>query len=139
MERKYRQRGYMEDYQREKRGKGEAPAQARDTTGPRAPRMPGARTVSRCARCGTVLKALMDPLGQCPQCAFELHSCKQCVHFDPGSRFECAQPIPARIAQKEARNECEHFEIRTVVERDTSPGSKRPEDARRAFENLFKK
>jgi hypothetical protein len=81
----------------------------------------------------------MEPLGQCPQCGFALRSCKQCTHFDVGSRFECTQPIPERIPQKDARNECNYFSIRMVVERETSPSGARPEDARRAFENLFKK
>ncbi|MFQ5817092.1 MAG: hypothetical protein ACE5H2_03935 [Terriglobia bacterium] len=101
--------------------------------------MPATRVVSRCAGCGTVLPVAMDPIGQCPQCGFELHSCKQCVHFDPTSRLECTQPIKERIAQKDARNDCQYFAMRTVVEREASTGGVRPQDARRAFENLFKK
>lgn len=139
MERKYRQKGYMQAYEEEKRQKREKPRAAQEGMGPRTPQMPGTRRVSRCTQCGTVLTALMEPLGLCPRCGFELHSCKQCAHFDPGSRNECTQPIPERIAQKEARNQCEFFEIRTVVEREVSPGGVRPEDARRAFESLFKK
>ena len=110
-----------------------------DTFGPRALNMPGSRTVSRCAQCGTVLTMITDPVGQCPKCAFELHSCKQCNHFDPASRFECRQSIPERIARKDARNECMSYMIRTTVERETSSGGMRVDDARQAFENLFKK
>ncbi len=139
MERKYRQKGYMDAYGREKREKREAPPKRGEAIGPRQPRMPGMRTVSRCAQCGVVLPALTEPLGRCSKCGFELHSCRQCVHFDTASRFECTQPIQKRIGQKDARNDCSHFAIRTTVERETSPGSARPEDARRAFENLFKK
>lgn len=139
MVRKYRQRGYMEAYEQEKRGKRGAPPKALEGTGPRAPRMPGARVTSRCAGCGTVLPVAIEAFGQCAQCGFELHSCRQCVHFDTASRFECTQPIKARMAQKDARNDCQYFAIRTVVERETSPGAARPEDARRAFQNLFKK
>ena len=78
--------------------------------------------------------------GQCPKCGFELHSCKQCTYFDPGSRFECMQPVKERIAKKDARNECTLYEIRVTREKETStPASLRPNDARAAFENLFKK
>lgn len=139
MTRKYRQPGYMESERREKHEKKEAPRGPRETMGPRTPQMPGKRTVSRCAQCGTLLPVSIDPAGQCPQCKFELHSCKQCVHFDAASRFECTEPIPERIVRKDARNDCSFYALRVSVERETSPGAARPDDARRAFENLFKK
>jgi hypothetical protein len=80
-----------------------------------------------------------------------MHSCKQCVHFDTGRQFECTQPIPERIAKKDAKNDCTFFELRMTVEKDTSPvnyaaatptaapAAGRPNDARKAFEDLFKK
>ncbi len=140
-DRKYRQPGYMDRGDKpESRSSGQAPRLKKDETfGPRPLNMPGARTVSRCAQCGTVLAMITEPPGQCPKCAFELHCCKQCVHFDPASRFECRQPVPERIARKDARNECAVFAIRTTVERETSTGGMRADDARKAFENLFKK
>jgi len=86
-----------------------------------------------------LLTQLSEPLGQCPKCGFELHSCKQCANFDPSSRFECMQPVPERIAKKDARNECSFFSISVRVEKQTSTGSAAgPNDARRAFDNLFK-
>ncbi len=80
-----------------------------------------------------------------------MHCCKQCVHFDTAVRFECTQPIPERIPKKDARNDCTFYEFRTTVEKDTAPsapaaspsapaaGSARPHDARKAFDDLFKK
>ncbi len=101
---------------------------------------PGTRTVSRCAECGALLSSLTDPVGKCPKCGFALHACKQCEHFDPSCRFECNQPIPARISPKDKLNDCQSFSIRVMVEKETSSkGSQRPNDARQAFENLFKK
>ncbi len=133
MERKYRQRGYQDSDRQEKR-----PAQERpETFGPRTPTMPGKRSVLRCAGCAAVLPTEIDTRGQCPQCGFELHSCKQCAYFDTSSRFECTQPIPVRIPKKDARNACTFYAPRLTVERETS--SSRPLDARKAFEGLFKK
>ena len=133
-DRKYRQQGYQErgGEPREKADRARPPA-------PEAPRTLGSRSVSRCADCGTLLPPTTDPLGRCPKCGAELHACKQCAHFDPGRRFECAQPIPERIPNKTARNDCADFALRVVVERDAFPGSTRPEDAKRAFDSLFKK
>ncbi len=141
-DRKYRQHGYQDrgDDKPQSRGPAQPPRPSRDNTfGPRPVNLPGARTVSRCAQCGTVLTMMTEPLGQCPKCAFGLHSCKQCVHFDPASRFECRQAIAERIARKDARNECSLFAIRTTIERETSSSGMRVDDARKAFENLFKK
>jgi hypothetical protein len=61
------------------------------------------------------------------------------AHFEPARRFECTQDIAERVADKRARNECPRFSLMVTVERDTSSGSVRPDDARRAFGNLFKK
>ena len=146
---KYRQHGYQ-DRDRENKprkesgtGSGEkaAPKRARNdySMGPKPVNMPGTRAISRCAQCGTVLQST-PPSGLCPKCGFELHSCKQCMYFDPGSRFECMQPVAERVAKKDARNDCTFYEMRVTREKETStPASLRPNDARQAFENLFKK
>ncbi len=135
-DRKYRQPGYQDRGDDRSAPKSQPAPKSRDLTyGPRPIQMAGTRTVSRCAQCGAVLPGLGE--GQCPKCGFELHSCKQCTHFEPASRFECRQPIPQRIVRKDARNDCAFYSLRVAVEKET--GSARADDARRAFENLFKK
>jgi hypothetical protein len=96
-------------------------------------------TVSRCGACGAVLPIATSSLAQCPNCRAAIHACRQCTHFDTGRRFECAQPIPRRLADKNAPNDCAWFSLRVTVEQDASPDSTRPGDIRRAFDNLFKK
>lgn len=136
MERKYRQRGYEDSPRERERNR----AQTRqENFGPKTPQMPGKRLVSRCARCGKVLPAEFDPNGQCAHCGFKLHCCKQCSHFDTSARYECTQPIPARIAKKDAPNQCTFYSPRVTLERQTSPDSFRGHDPRKAFEALFKK
>jgi hypothetical protein len=139
-DRKYRQRGYQDSGGGAKKEFDKTAAPKKENTfGPRPINMPGTRTVSRCAECGALLQNLTDPLGQCPKCKFDLHACKQCEHFDPSSRFECNQPIPARISPKDKRNDCSFFSIRVMVEKETSSKpSQRPNDARAAFDSLFK-
>ena len=115
------------------------PARRDNTFGPRPINMPGTRTVSRCAQCGTVLQSIAEPVGQCPKCRFDLHSCKQCEHFDPSSRFECIQRVPERISPKDKRNDCTFYSMRVALEKETSSkGSAKPNDARAAFDSLFK-
>jgi hypothetical protein len=138
-DRKYRQPGYMDRGEEPRQKSGEKPPRKDNTFGPRPLQMPATRTVSRCAQCGMVLNVLTEPVGQCAKCGFELHSCKQCSHFDPASRFECTEPIPERIPRKDVKNDCKFYAMRVMVEKETSTSPARVDDARKAFENLFKK
>lgn len=144
---KYRQPGYQDnDRQPRKDAPRKAPPERKSgpprwdhALGPRPVNLPGTRAISRCAQCGTVLQGSSAD-GKCPKCGFELHSCKQCMYFDPGSRFECMQPVKERVAKKDVRNECTYYEMRVTREKETStPAALKPNDARAAFENLFKK
>ena len=141
MSQKYRQDGYRGTSDRSKENRPSQPKPSRE--GPRSPRMPGIHEVRRCAMCGVQLGQSFSEIefsSQCPKCDADLHTCKNCVFFNPAKRFECSEPIPERIAGKAAKNECQYFEGRTTVEKITTSGSQqRPEDARDAFENLFKK
>jgi hypothetical protein len=143
-EQKYRQHGYQD----RDRGERQKPSPDRSDTrpakadhfGPRPLQLAATHSVSRCGQCGTLLNSLPEPVGKCPKCGFELHSCKQCTYFDPASRFECTQPIKERVARKDQLNSCTFYSISVRVEKQTStPVSARPADAKQAFENLFKK
>jgi len=46
------------------------------------------------------------------------------------------QTIPARISPKNMKNACTLYAARTIVERETT--TPRPDDARKAFDDLFK-
>jgi predicted RNA-binding Zn-ribbon protein involved in translation (DUF1610 family) len=138
-DRKYRQHGYQDSGGTREKPSAERPVK-KETFGPRALQMPGTHTVSRCSQCGVMLTSVSDPVGQCPKCGFELHSCRQCTFFDTSLQFECMKPIPERIARKDARNECTFYAMRVSLEKETTtPSTARPKDARAAFENLFKK
>jgi len=152
-DRKYRHRGYREAESQEKKPDRKPESRPKqEQFGPRTPRMVGTVTRARCSNCGAVLAPGFDPNGPCPRCKFELHCCKQCRFFDTGAQFECTQPIPERISPKDAKNNCKFYEFRMTVEKDTAPTSYqtaaapgptvppgRPNDARKAFEDLFKK
>jgi len=92
----------------------------------------------KCSACGAKASSNIALDSSCENCRADLHTCRQCTYFDPGAHFECSKPIAKRIVNKNARNTCELFAGRTVVERETSSGGA-PTDARQAFNNLFKK
>jgi hypothetical protein len=158
-DRKYRQHGYM-DSDRDSKGpregpKPQGPRPPIDVTGPRLPRLVQHVAASRCFNCATTLPAGTEFNGVCPKCGAELHCCKQCSFFEPSTRFQCLKPIPVRIALKDKANECTLFSPRVTVARegtannhvappppavhDNGPGPRNPEDARNAFDRLFKK
>jgi hypothetical protein len=163
-DRKYRQAGYQdsdrssngERKEGQKTPKPGGPKQLQDPAGPRLPRLVQSVTASRCYSCSVALPAGVDFKGACPKCGAALHCCKQCTFFEPSTRFQCTKPIPARIPYKDQVNECELFNPRVTVSRDGAAGGsgsgagsgsripspaavRTPNDARTAFDNLFKK
>jgi hypothetical protein len=164
-DRKYRQAGYQDsdrspnndrkDGQKPPRPGG--PRTLQDPSGPRLPRLVQAVAASRCYSCSVALSTDIDFKGNCPKCGVALHCCKQCTFFEPSTRFQCTKPIPARIPYKDQVNQCELFNPRVTVSRDgapqassgpgAAPGTRPPtppvirtsNDARTAFDNLFKK
>ena len=154
-ERKYRQRGYMDSSEskgqrREDRPKPSGPRPPIDVTGPRLPRLLQNVVAARCFNCSTTLLSDVDWKGNCPKCGVALHCCKQCAHFEPSTRFQCLKPVPVRIAAKDQANDCELFKPRVTVARDAAPATngnstaaaapqpRTPNDARAAFDSLFK-
>src|ERR1700733_5196051 len=162
-DRKYRQNGYYDSSSTSSNGNGSngasrpkpsGPRPPLDVTGPRLPRLVQAVTASRCYNCSTTLPPGTAFDGPCPKCATQLHCCKQCSHFEPSTRFQCARPIPVRIPVKDQQNDCALFSPRVTVAREASstqmPGGRIPQginsppprnasDARDAFDRLFKK
>lgn len=162
-DRKYRQHGYQDDDRDRRPREGGAPEHRRperepgapagtrrmSSEGAKNPRMMGYRSVAKCARCGAPVDGDILSLSKCEKCSQPLHACIQCLNFDPGARFECAEKIPARVSPKDGANQCAVFTARVSWERETSStpvpasptASGMPEsvsDAKKAFEDLFK-
>lgn len=139
-DRKYRQRGYQDSGSKEEpRRRSVQKPRRPQNYGPKSMNLPPSRTVSRCAACGTIIQVASGHLETCSGCGTDLHSCRQCAYFDPGSRFQCAKPVAAAISDKSAGNQCDLFELRTTIERDVSSAAKTTDSARSAFDSLFKK
>ncbi len=143
MDRKYKQRGYMEDSSTATRT--ERRPQNNKTNGIRQYGMRNggtARSGIRCARCGKTLSGFSEvlPDSVCESCGSDLHSCTNCGYFNTSARWECTKPILARVAPKDSRNECAFFTPTVFVERTfESAAAASPQDARKAFDALFKK
>jgi hypothetical protein len=143
-DRKYRQRGYQDGG--EERGAARAPASRGPVDKRDAPRGRGlgapTAEVFRCARCGeeATVAAAMAQDSRCAKCGNDLHTCTNCASFDTGSAFECRKTIPKRISPKDRANACDLFEPRRRAEfaREKPAAAGKPDDARAAFDALFK-
>jgi hypothetical protein len=159
-DRKYRQNGYFDSDRggnnngsyRADRPKPQGPKLPLDITGPKLPRLVQNVVASRCFNCAVTLASDTDFRGNCPKCGSALHCCKQCVHFDSSTRFQCHKPVPVRIPVKDQANTCEFFSPMVTVARDSqappsasnrvvdnTPAPRNASDARAAFDSLFKK
>jgi len=140
-ERRYRHRGYMDSGETS----GRRPSGPRPEKSAGAPRGRGAdlekAVVFACRACGEKRRDL-EEIGfesACGKCGGDLHACAQCAHFDTSSRFECMQPIPERIADKKRRNTCSFYAPARSFDLTGTRAEATPDDARAAFDRLFKK
>jgi hypothetical protein len=69
----------------------------------------------KCWKCGTDLPD--PPMGKlpfralCDRCSAWLHCCKNCRNYHPGLPNDCAVPGTEYIADREAVNFCEEFQL----------------------------
>lgn len=101
--------------------------------------------VFRCSGCGEALRTLggveIDHDTTCMKCEADLHACANCTFFDTTTLWECRENPPARVSGKRKRNECPVFQPKMVADLASDKGraAEAPDDARKAFEALFKK
>ena len=142
-DRKYRHRGYQDDGVKPSR---RGPREARPERLEGAPRGRTAGgfgpSVFKCAVCGALQRAMgeVEPDSTCA-CGADLHTCTNCKHCDSSIRWECRVEIEERVSPKDSRNNCELFApkiVKDLVAGKAAPVEK-PDDARTAFDNLFKK
>jgi hypothetical protein len=97
----------------------------------------------KCNKCGTIRHSLSDLLTDdaCGQCGADLHTCGNCRNFDTTTLWECRENIPVRVVGKHVKNECALFQPKIVKDLAADKGKQpqTPDDARKAFDALFKK
>lgn len=149
MSRKYRQQGYMDGDREEPRKKAPprgplSPEERARRRGLRHALDRDANAVLRCHVCGRSAQALdtVTPDTVCPHCSAPLHCCRTCAHFDSAARWECRTDPPERVADKGKANACPLYSPRLVLDatgKRTDGPKQRPDDARAAFDSLFKR
>jgi len=95
----------------------------------------------QCWKCGRAVEiASGTRVGNrdaCPQCDSDLHSCRNCRHYDPGKHNQCAETQAEWVRDKQASNYCDYFAPLAGGRAGARP-SGAGEDARKKFDSLFK-
>lgn len=97
----------------------------------------------KCNQCGQLRHSLGELTNEdtCLRCGADLHTCGNCRLFDSTTTWECRENIPARVVGKQTKNECTFFQPKIVKDLSADKGKQlqSPDDARKAFDALFKK
>lgn len=97
-------------------------------------------TRHRCHACRAVLELTGRPgrRDECVSCGAELHVCLNCSHHDPSLSRGCREPQAEEVRDLSRANFCSWFEFRRAAA-DSSPEEDPAEQARRAFDSLFRR
>lgn len=97
--------------------------------------------VTRCNNCSSEIQIAdqIQVTDQCTHCNTDLHTCRNCLNFDPSARDECIKPIEVRVVNKSANNLCPLFAAKVLIEKKGSGAAPKVVDSnRQAFFDLFK-
>lgn len=151
-DRKYRHRGYQDSGGGfgSNSGGSQRPQTPREFPKPRLEDAPRGRTAGgfgpdafKCNKCNQIRHNLGELTHEdvCNGCGADLHTCGNCRFFDTTTLWECRENIPTRVVGKHAKNACTFFQPKIVKDLAADKGSKlqTPDEARKAFDALFKK
>jgi hypothetical protein len=96
----------------------------------------------QCWKCGAEIPDISGArkvlrTDSCPQCDIDLHSCKNCRHYDPQYHNECRETQAEWVTDKERANFCDYF-TPSLASGKSSPARPSTDQAKSAFDKLFK-
>ena len=92
-----------------------------------------------CHACHTALKLIGIPTrgDVCPNCDADVHCCLNCHNYDPAAHNRCREPHAEWVPDREKANFCDLFLPNKLTA--GRGAADLGDEARRSFENLFKK
>ena len=88
-----------------------------------------------CWKCKSTV-TLEEPVprvAECPVCHADMHSCRNCVFYEPGAHYDCHETVSEMVKDKERANFCGDFKVR----REWGGSDGKAQDARKKFDSLF--
>lgn len=72
---------------------------------------------------------------ECPLCHADLHCCKNCSFYSPGSHYDCKETVEDVITDKEKSNFCDYFRVNKNI--SSYSDNDKAKAAKDAFNALF--
>jgi hypothetical protein len=96
----------------------------------------------QCWRCGTEIQEISGARkvlrsDSCPKCDTDLHSCKNCRHYDPKYHNECRETQAEWVSDKERANFCDYFSP-NLLTGSSPPAKPAADEVKSALDKLFK-
>ena len=94
-----------------------------------------------CHHCGMQMQfesGYVSRKEECPQCGSDVHCCLNCTNYDTAAHNRCREPQAEWVTDRERANFCDFFTPNKSAKGDMRKAAVMQE-ARSAFENLFKK
>lgn len=92
-----------------------------------------------CWKCGNAIQDEVIARGsECSFCHADLHSCRNCLFYAPGSHYDCHETVAEAVREKERSNFCDSFKVKRMWNSvASSAGTDARVSAKKAFDSLF--
>lgn len=74
---------------------------------------------------------------ECGNCGVDIHACLNCENYDPSAHNKCREPQAEWVSDREKANFCDFFIPNKRAA--SGPRASGADDAKSAFDNLFRK
>lgn len=91
--------------------------------------------MTKCWKCGKEIDSEIYRNSECPSCGADLHVCRGCGFYSPGSHNSCRESQADSVGDKERSNFCDWFRPGSAAE-SAGDGIRR-KNALDAFNSLF--
>jgi len=92
-----------------------------------------------CHACGSEIRieGTISRTAECSTCTADVHCCLNCSNYDRSAHNQCREPQTEWVSDREKANFCDYFLPNSLKGSSVKKPSK--DDARRSFDDLFKK
>ncbi len=91
-----------------------------------------------CWKCGKNIETeIIGRSSECPFCHKDLHSCKNCSFYEPGSHYDCHETVQDPVSDKERANFCDSFKVKRMWSGAGAKADEKIKNAKSAFDALF--
>jgi hypothetical protein len=85
-----------------------------------------------------IIEGFVSRVDECSHCGADIHCCLNCTNYDPYAHNRCRESQAEWVPNREKANFCDFFAPNKLTSQG-QPEKAAADDAKSAFDNLFKK